>query len=268
MVKQTTSSAVAGQKPTAGDRQPGGAGGEPAASLETVDRLLDVAERMFAEQGIDRVSVRAVQAAAGANVAAVHYHFGSRQQLIRAVVRRRVEPLSAERLQRLAQVESAHPQGPLPLEDVLRAFIGPVFELSARLPHVGWLLAHLQVAADDSLRADFYELFAPLIERYGRALARAVPADLPPDAAWCRVQFTWGAMIHTLSRERRNRTLGPGVALPPELTGTDLIEQWVAFCAAGLRAPFHGSLTGTSAPARASSPVDEPFPAERKGIEP
>jgi len=50
----------------------------PAAVDDTPTRILDAAERLFAERGIESVSVRSILAAAGVNVALAHYHFGSR----------------------------------------------------------------------------------------------------------------------------------------------------------------------------------------------
>jgi AcrR family transcriptional regulator len=49
-------------------------------------RLVKTAEKLFAEQGVDAVSVRAVNAAAGLGAASVHYHFGSKDELLRAVI--------------------------------------------------------------------------------------------------------------------------------------------------------------------------------------
>src|SRR5512143_2582062 len=73
---------------------------------ETQERILDAAERLFAERGIDAVSVRSVLAAAGVNVSLAHYHFGGRDGLIVALLRRRLAPITEERLRRLAEVEA------------------------------------------------------------------------------------------------------------------------------------------------------------------
>lgn len=227
---------------------------DPLAS-DTGQRILDVAERLFAAEGIDRVSVRRVQAQAGVNVAAVHYHFGTREALVRAVLRRRVEPLNAARLAALDEVLAASGNASPTLEAVLGAFIRPVFALADELPHVGWLLAHVYVTPDEALRQFFYELFAPLVERFALALGAALGSSLPIEVAWCRVQFTWGAMIHALSKERRNRTLGPAAALPAELAADDLAREWIAFCAAGLRAPAAARLGAVPASEAASSPA-------------
>ena len=63
--------------------------------IETRTRLLDSAEQLFAERGIDATSLRAITTAAGANLASVNYHFGSKDELFREVVSRRIGPVNA-----------------------------------------------------------------------------------------------------------------------------------------------------------------------------
>src|SRR5688572_23669682 len=72
----------------------------------TKERLLNAAERLFAARGFAGTSLREVTAEAGANVAAVHYHFGSKEELLRAVLSRIVAPVNAERLTLLERVEA------------------------------------------------------------------------------------------------------------------------------------------------------------------
>lgn len=202
--------------------------------IETSEHILQTAESLFARYGVDAVSVRQIQAKAGVNVAAVHYHFGGRDDLIRAVLRRRAEPLNARRIALLEALETAHPlPGPLALEDVLRAFVTPVFELLVEEPNAAWLMAHVHSSYDDKLRKWYFDLFVPLVLRFQPAYLRALPA-LPPAVGWARMQFVWGAMMYLLVRAQRSRTLG--ASAPPELPAPQLIDEWVAFCAAGLRA--------------------------------
>ncbi|MGF1473759.1 MAG: TetR family transcriptional regulator [Rubrobacteraceae bacterium] len=93
------------------------------------ERILDAAERLFSEEGLDGVSVRAVTAEAGLNVAAVNYHFGSKAALLSAMVRRFFARVSAERLRRLDELEVSAGGKPPPVEDLVVAFAVPVFEL-------------------------------------------------------------------------------------------------------------------------------------------
>src|SRR5258708_307092 len=91
---------------------------------ETPERLMDVAERLFAEHGYSNVPTRTIAQEANANSAAVHYHFGSKEGLLAAVFRRRLDPLNLERVARIE--ESVRRSAGAPnAEDVLRAFIEP-----------------------------------------------------------------------------------------------------------------------------------------------
>ncbi|HEX9032330.1 MAG TPA: TetR family transcriptional regulator [Streptosporangiaceae bacterium] len=96
--------------------------------LPTERRLLLAAERLFAERGIDAVSLRSVMAAAGANVASVHYHFGSKQALVEALISDRSGHVSARRAELLDAIESA---GELSPRRLAEAFIRPVAEMAS-----------------------------------------------------------------------------------------------------------------------------------------
>jgi AcrR family transcriptional regulator len=71
------------------------------ASKDTKERILDAAERLFAAHGFAGTSLRAVTKEAGVNLAAVHYHFGTKEDLLRAVLSRIVIPVNRERLEML-----------------------------------------------------------------------------------------------------------------------------------------------------------------------
>ncbi len=92
----------------------------------TRERILDAAEKLFAEQGFNGVSTRDITEAAGANSAAMHYHFGSKGGVIRELFERRLGPINAER-ERL--MEEALADDPPDLSRLLRAFIGPTLTI-------------------------------------------------------------------------------------------------------------------------------------------
>ncbi len=146
----------------------------PAA---TEDRLLEVAERLIAERGVDAVSVRALTAEAGANVAAIHYHFGSKAALVRAVLDRRMPEAIARREAILAELESA--PGPPSPRDVARAFLAPLAAMAA-VEETSRYPAFL--AATFRAGPEYRELgsgaFRPSFERLDALLAAALP-DVP-----------------------------------------------------------------------------------------
>src|SRR5579863_6004584 len=103
-------------------------------SQTTKDKILDIAERLFGEQGYEATSLRHVIFEAGVNLAAVHYHFGSKEELLDAVVLRGAVPMNAERLALLDRYEKEAGPRPVPVEKVLRAILVPTFRTAERSP--------------------------------------------------------------------------------------------------------------------------------------
>lgn len=163
----------------------------------TPERLLDAAEQLFAARGIDAVSVRAVNAAAGANVAAVHYHFGSKEALVEAVLRRRMDALAERRRAMLATLPVARPAA----RAVVEALVVPLAELAGDPDGRGRayvrVLATLQ-AGDAGARGLLASAFAPQFEPFDAALARALP-DLPEAVRHFRLGLVGGLVVQTLA---------------------------------------------------------------------
>ena len=95
-------------------------------AMATSLSILDAAERLFAECGYDGASVRDIAKAAGAQIASVSFHHGSKEALFERVVERRASELSQMRLDALEEVRSGG--GPLTLEAVLSSFLRPYLE--------------------------------------------------------------------------------------------------------------------------------------------
>src|SRR5688572_26196161 len=98
---------------------------------DTRGRLLDAAERLFAAKGFEATSLRDVTAKAKANLAAVNYHFGSKEALVRAVFERRLGEVNRRRLALLDGIGRVRPAP----EQILHAFIAPTFDLMKEAPH-------------------------------------------------------------------------------------------------------------------------------------
>src|SRR4051812_24170352 len=97
--------------------------------VDTKQRILDVAEHQFAELGFDGTSLRGIIAEAEVNLAAVHYHFRSKEGLLESVLLRRIGPLNQARLFLLEKVEKAAGKKGPELEDILFAFLEPPIQL-------------------------------------------------------------------------------------------------------------------------------------------
>lgn len=219
---------------------------------ETRERILAAAEKLFAERGIDGVSVREILASAKVNVALAHRYFGGRDGLIDEVLRRAVGPLNERRLLLLEAAEARGDQ--VTLEDVLRALFAPSIRWLFERPERARLLAQLQTASDPKLRALHRQYFDAPLQKFAEAMVRTTQPHLGPLAFVARFTFANGALnavyrhgleVAKLAHDR----LGPD-AVPHE---RDWVEQIVAFCAAGMRAQ-----ASASAAERASSEVRAP----------
>jgi AcrR family transcriptional regulator len=168
---------------------------------ETRERILEAAEKLFSGEGLAKTSLRAITLEAGVNVAAVHYHFGSKQALVRELFARRVEPINAERLRRLNAIEAAHPTGDLPLEPILASFIEPVLEVmggvSGARRNIGQLIGRFYGEPDSVLEPFLREQFGEVARRFSAGLARALPELSRTEVAW-RLQFMIAVLTHVV----------------------------------------------------------------------
>ncbi len=199
-------------------------------SQATKDKILDIAERLFGEQGYEATSLRNVIFEAGVNLAAVHYHFGSKEELLDAVVLRGTTPLNEERVALLDRYEREAAPAPAPIENVIRAVLAPTFRMAERNPQFVKLMG--RVHGEGLMPTMVKRHFQPLVERFMDAARRALP-DLPPDELFWRVQFMFGAMSQVLR--------GPHLFDKPEgyveSGAEEMVERVVSFMAAGFHAP-------------------------------
>ncbi len=208
----------------------------PSAGTKT--RILDAAERLFAERGVDGASLRAVTREAGVNLAAIHYHLGSKQALLEAVMARRIAPVNQVRLKRLEELEGAAQGNAIAVEDLLRAFLEPALRLIAteeRGPLFAQMMCRAYWEAGEEFRDAVVSQFREVAERFVAALARSL-APIPLTEVFIRFQYMLGVMIHELAdphRLRRGETFG----IPDADLGTRL-ARLVTFLAAGFRAPI------------------------------
>ena len=196
---------------------------------DTKDKILDTAERLIGEQGYAATSLRQIIAEAGVNLAAVHYHFGSKEELLDAVVVRKVTPVNQARLAWLDRAEAEAGSGPLEVERVLESFFIPTVETASRNP--GFVRLMGQMLAEGMMPRIVEKHFQASGLRFVAALRRAVP-DLPQEELLWRVHFMVGAMSHTMCR----------APIFPQMAGdpADMeprLRRLVTFLSAGFRAP-------------------------------
>jgi AcrR family transcriptional regulator len=191
---------------------------------ETRAKILDTAERLFGEQGYAATSLRHIIAEAGVNLAAIHYHFGSKEDLLDQLVMRRAAPFNAERLELLDRVE-AEP-GPPAVEKVLEALLDPPFRRIKKHPEFVKCMGRLygEGLMPAISEKHFHVILARFLVAFGRALPHLTKAELG-----LRLQFLGGAMAHTMLAHTTF------VVKPAE--GPVLLRELIAFLSGGLRAP-------------------------------
>ncbi len=211
----------------------------------TKHRILNAAEALFAERGFEATSLRAITTSAEANLAAVNYHFGSKQELVKAVLERRVRPMNEERLRLLHACEAEAGGGNPTLESILAAFLKPPFEMCHRQNGGGAVIVRLfgrtYTEPGDELWKLFIGQFREVLERFGSALSRALP-ELPRRELFWRMHFMVATLIQTLADMRRLEMISGGECDPTDFDAA--VERLVPFLAAGLRAPLPAGAIG------------------------
>jgi AcrR family transcriptional regulator len=195
--------------------------------VDTKTRLLDSAEKLFGKNGFDATSLRDITAEAQVNLAAVNYHFQSKDSLIDAVIGRRLEPVNQGRIQMLDAA------GPCPtLEQILQAFLAPVLEqeIWPAVPLIGRVLSN----PDQFLERVFKRHLAGVVKRFGDAIAQALPGLPQEEVAW-RLHFMAGSMSHVLVRSQVLPAMSGGLCHPHDRKA--LMARLVTFLSAGFRAP-------------------------------
>lgn len=197
----------------------------------TKERILGAAETLFARHGFDGASLRQLTSEAGVNLAAVNYHFGSKEKLVEQVFRRRLDALNAQRLAALAKVAE---QADTKLEDVLDAFIRPALELSH--DDGGSLFMRVLARAfaehDDSLRKFLSDNYGHVMRQFTAEFARLLP-NLSKEELYWRIDLVTGALTLAMSgfgMIRRKSDVSEGAHRE------QTVRHLIRFAAAGLSA--------------------------------
>ena len=169
-----------------------------STQFSTKDRILGAAEELFAQHGFLGTSLRQVTSRADVNIAAVNYHFGSKENLINEVFRRRMDDMSR---QRLAQLEQACREHPGDLDAVLAAFVEPALALARdRQGGVAFIrvIARAYAEKNDGLRQFLSEQYGHVLREFARAIAQCVPR-LDKEQLYWRLDFLSGALTYAMS---------------------------------------------------------------------
>ena len=209
------------------------------SSPDTKTKILDAAEHLFARDGYHATSLRGITTAAKVNLAAVNYHFGSKEALLEAVIVRRLTPLNEIRRGRLETLlQKADSAGELPAcRDVLRTFIEPTLRLRQQgsetedfVALIGRTLAEPRGIA----MAIFMRHMGPLIQRLFHALSLSLPDLSACDLFW-RLHFAMGSLSHIMRCHERHAMVPEDVNI--DLPVDELIEAFLDFTVAGMEVP-------------------------------
>ncbi|NMG35047.1 TetR family transcriptional regulator [Azoarcus sp. TTM-91] len=210
----------------------------PRQASETRDRILDAAEALFVEHGLEATSMRMITGRANANLAAVNYHFGSKDALIQEVFRRRLTELNRQRLAALDRLEAEAQGAPLKPSRIVEAFFGTALALAADTEHGGHtfmrLLGRTYTEPNAFVRQFLAEEYAEVLERFLGALYRAL-ADVPREEILWRFHFMMGAMSYAIAgTDALQLFAGTFDDADPQR----LMPRLMSFLLGGLRAPL------------------------------
>lgn len=174
---------------------------ESLDTLSTRDRLLVAAERLFAEHGVFAVSNRQVSEAAGqGNNAAVGYHFGTKTDLVRAIVKKHAEQIEQHRADLLVAIE-----GSTDVRDWVACMVQASTGHYARSQTSSWYARFsAQVLTDPVLRDVVYAetLASPSLQQTIAGLAACLP-DMPPEVRQTRADMVRHLMTHMCAERER-----------------------------------------------------------------
>ena len=221
---------------------------ENTQNPDTRERILDVAEYEFMSYGYEGTSMRMITSKAEVNLAAINYHFGSKEGLLREVFRRRLDWLNSERLTVLDALEEQANGAPLKPSQILEAFFGTLLRIGEDEAHGGMtflrLLGRTLTDPSEFIRAFFATEYTDVIDRYKLALFRALP-DVPKAEIVWRLHFMLGAVSYAIAGTDILKVITgheisdiSGQALDAQSEAKRLSERLMPFLLGGLRAPL------------------------------
>jgi AcrR family transcriptional regulator len=203
------------------------------ATAETRENLLDAAERLFAERGIEGASIREITTSAGANLASINYHFGDKAGLLREVVLRRSRRIVEGRTQMLQLVVEAAGKHPPTVRGIVDAFLSPAVQMAKDNPNFARLIARAHYEGwFHIIGKTFEQAFHKSMDEFVNQLHRALP-KLPTEELRWRMMFTVGSFAFVSMNPEIICTMTKGADKQPDPEG--LARRLVDFCSAGMQ---------------------------------
>lgn len=208
---------------------------------ETRSRILDAAEALFVEHGFDGTSMRGITSRAGVNLAAVNYHFGSKDALIQEVFRRRLVELNRQRLARLDALEADAGGARLKPSRIVEAFFGPALEMATDTQGGGQtfmrLLGRTYTEPNAFVRQFLAEEYAEAVERFLDLFCQALP-EVPREEILWRFHFMMGATSYAIAGTDAVKLFAGDAAGDDAEAYRQMPKRLMSFLLGGLRAPL------------------------------
>lgn len=210
---------------------------------DTRERILDVAERLFMEFGYDGTSMRQITGEANVNLAAVNYHFGSKEALMQEVFRRRLDWLNEERMRVLDRLEAEAGGQPVKPSLIVDAFFGTLLRMAEDEGRGGMtflrLIGRTLTEPSEFIRAFLAHEYKTVMDRYKEALFRALP-DVPKAEIVWRFHFMLGATSYAIAGTDALRLVTDWqIEEEDSVDRLDrLVPRLMSFILGGLRAPL------------------------------
>ena len=212
-------------------------------NTDTRERILDAAERLFMAYGHDGTSMRQITGEAAVNLAAVNYHFGSKEALIQEVFRRRLDWLNEERMRVLDRLEAEAGGQPVKPSLIVDAFFGTLLRMADDEARGGMtflrLLGRTLTEPSEFIRAFLAHEYKAVMDRFKEALFRALP-DVPKAEIVWRFHFMLGATSYAIAGTDALRLVTDWqIEEEDSIDRLDrLVPRLMSFLIGGLRAPL------------------------------
>jgi AcrR family transcriptional regulator len=202
---------------------------------DTKEKILDAAEKLFSKNGIGITSLRTIMTEAKVNIAAIHYHFGSREGLIQAVYERKIEPINQRRMELLTKFEEQAMGEAVSVSDLVHSFVKPILEHLNDPEHeeiIKGLFSrvHSEPAEVSCIRDKFETILRRFSDAFSKSLPQLSEGELNTRFAFMMGVLTMGFM--------NNHILNKKLAVPGETpTSQEMINRIIRYVTAGFEAP-------------------------------
>jgi AcrR family transcriptional regulator len=212
-------------------------------TVDTRERILDTAEHLFMAHGYEGTSMRQITTGAAVNLAAVNYHFGSKESLMQEVFRRRLDWLNEERMRVINEMERQAAGAALKPSQIVDGFFGTLLRMAEDNERGGMtflrLLGRTLTDPSEFIRTFLAHEYAEVVNRYKEALFLALP-DVPREEIVWRFHFMLGATSYAIAGTDSLRVVTDWqIDDSKTMDRLDrLVPRLMSFLLGGLRAPL------------------------------